>query len=198
MTDPSLPDDLATAAETTLRATIGGTLADLAGCVHPDATNRESLAEPPAARGHGPQAFHATGEWLREAFSDLVWTTEQSIAEGDTVVTYGTLSGRHTGNFVVWTPDEAVERVFVPTGLTYSVRQAHFQRFRDGLVVEHWAVRDDQGMAMQAGWIPPTPGFLLRCARATRKARRAADPRRADRARTDPSHLTPRAGAGVP
>ncbi|MDQ4115554.1 MAG: hemerythrin domain-containing protein [Actinomycetota bacterium] len=29
-----------------------------------------------------------------------------------------------------------------------------------------------QGMAIQAGWIPPTPAFLLRCALATRKARR--------------------------
>ena len=150
-----------------------GTLADLVTVIHPDATNREASAEPPATRGRGPQAFHATGEWLREAFSDLTWTTERSIAEGDLVVTFGTMSGRHTGNFVVWTKDATVERVFVPTGKTFSVRQAHFQRIRDGLVIEHWAVRDDQGMALQAGWIPPTPAFLIRCALATRKARRA-------------------------
>ncbi|HYN31759.1 MAG TPA: ester cyclase, partial [Ilumatobacteraceae bacterium] len=108
--------------------------------------------------------------------SDLVWTTEHSIAEDEIVVTYGTMSGRHTGNFVVWAPDEKVERAFVPTGKTFTVRQAHFQRIKDGLVIEHWAVRDDQGMAMQAGWIPPSPGFLIRCALATRKARRAASP----------------------
>jgi predicted ester cyclase len=165
-------DEAAKVAEAAIHGVLSGTLADLAAVCHPDATNREATAEPPAARGRGPRAFHATGEWLRDGFSDLVWTTERSITEDDIVVTFGTMSGRHTGNFVVWTPDEKVERVFVSTGKRFTVRQAHFQRIHDGLVIEHWAVRDDQGMAMQAGWIPPTPGFLLRCALATRKARR--------------------------
>jgi predicted ester cyclase len=173
MADTMTRDDTVAVAEAAIHATLGGTLADLTAAVHPEATNREAVAEPPATRGRGPQAFHATGEWLREAFSDLAWTTERSIAEGDLVVTFGTMSGRHTGTFVVWTPDATVERAFVPTGKTFSVRQAHFQRIRDGLVIEHWAVRDDQGMAIQAGWIPPTPAFLIRCARATKRARRA-------------------------
>ena len=176
MTGTMTRDDLVAVAEAAIHATLGGTLADLAATVHPDATNREALAEPPATRGRGPQAFHATGEWLRAGFSDLAWTTERSIAEGDLVVTFGLLSARHTGPFVVWTPDARVERVFVPTGRTVGVRQAHFQRIRDGLVIEHWAVRDDQGMAVQAGWLPPTPAFLVRCALATRKARRAPVP----------------------
>lgn len=166
-------DRAVTVAETAIDAVLHGSLADLRAVVTADAVNREAIAEPPATRGRGPEAFQATGEWLREAFSDLAWTTERSIAEDDLVVTYGMLSGRHTGNFVVWTPDATVERVFVPTGRSFTVRQAHFQRIRDGLVAEHWAVRDDQGMAMQAGWIPPSPGFLLRCGLATRKARRA-------------------------
>jgi predicted ester cyclase len=161
-------------AEAAIHGVISGTFADLAAVVHPEATNREATAEPPATRGRGPEAFHATGRWLSEGFSELSWTTERSIAENDIVVTFGTMFGRHTGNFVVWTPDEHVERVFVPTGKTFTVRQSHFQRIQDGFVIEHWAVRDDQGMAMQAGWIPPTPGFLIRCALATRKARRGA------------------------
>lgn len=172
MTETVTRDDLVAVAEAAIHATLGGTVAELAAAVHPNATNREAATEPPATRGRGPQAFHATGDWLREAFSDLTWTTERSIAEGDLVVTFGTMSGRHTGNFVVWTPEETVERAFVATGKTFSVRQAHFQRISDGLVIEHWAVRDDQGMAIQAGWIPPTPAFLIRCARATQKARR--------------------------
>jgi predicted ester cyclase len=167
-------DENVKVAHAAIDGVINGTLADLIAVVHPDATNREASAEPPATRGRGPHAFHATGEWLREAFSDLVWTTEHSTAENDMVVTYGTMSGRHTGNFVVWRPDRTVERAFVPTGKAFTVRQAHFQRLHDGLVIEHWAVRDDQGMAMQAGWIPPSPGFLIRCALATRTARRAA------------------------
>lgn len=166
--------DLALIAEQAIRATMAGSLAELAAVVGPDAVNREANAEPPATRGTGPAAFHATGEWLRAAFSDLAWTTETEVVDGDLVVTYGNMSGRQTGEFVVWTPDADVERAFVPTGKTFSVRQAHFQRIVDGKVIEHWAVRDDQGMAMQLGWIPPTPGFLFRCARATKRARRAA------------------------
>lgn len=165
---------LAGVAERAIRAVLGGSVADLAALVHPDAINREAITEPPATRGVGPAAFHATGEWLRAAFSDLVWTTVRDVVEDDLVVTYGMLSGRHTGDFVVWTPGGAVERAFAPTGKTFAVRQAHFQRIADGLVIEHWAVRDDQGMALQLGWVPPTPAFLLRCYRATKRARRAA------------------------
>ena len=166
--------DLADLAERAIRATLGGSLAELAALVHPDAVNREAMAEPPDTRGTGPAAFHATGEWLRAAFADLVWRTEREAVDGDLVVTYGTLSGRQTGNFVVWTPDGTVERAFAPTGRPFTVRQAHFQRVLDGLVTEHWAVRDDQGMAIQLGWIPPTPAYLFRCHRATARARRAA------------------------
>lgn len=166
--------DLARIAERAIHATLGGSVADLATVVHPDAVNRMSITEPPATRGTGPTAFHATGEWLRTAFSDLAWTTENEVVEDDLIVTYGTLAGRQTGDFVVWTPDAAVERAFAPTGRTFAVRQAHFQRIADGRVIEHWAVRDDQGMGLQLGWIPPTPGFLFRSYLATRRARRAA------------------------
>jgi predicted ester cyclase len=167
-------DELARIAERAIDATLSGTLTELAALVDPAAVNREAVTEPPATRGLGPEAFHATGAWLRAAFSDLSWTTEREIVDGGLVVTYGTLSGRQTGTFVVWTPEGTVERAFVPTGRTFAVRQSHFQRIVDGLVVEHWAVRDDQGMAIQLGWIPPSPAFLLRCHRATKRARRSA------------------------
>lgn len=39
-------------------------------------------------------------------------------------------------------------------------------------MAEHWANRDDLGMATQLGWIPPTPAFLWRMARPKRQARR--------------------------
>jgi predicted ester cyclase len=165
--------DLASLAERSIQGVVNGSLIELEAVVHPDATNREASAEPPATRGHGPAAFLATSDWLRSGFSDLTWSTEEHAVDCDLVVTFGQMSGRHTGEFVVWTEDSGIERVFVPTGKTFSVRQAHFQRMIDGQVAEHWAVRDDQGMAMQLGWIPPTPGFLIRCALATRKARRA-------------------------
>ena len=42
------------------------------------------------------------------------------------------------------------------------------------MVVEHGANRDDMGNAVQLGWIPPTPAFLIRSALATRRARKDA------------------------
>ena len=45
-------------------------------------------------------------------------------------------------------------------------------RMRDGLVIEHWANRDDLGMGQQLGWNPPTPLYLARMLVATRRARR--------------------------
>jgi predicted ester cyclase len=165
--------DLALLAERAIQGVVQGSASELEAVVHPDAINREAAAEPPATRGRGPAAYLATSSWLRSAYSDLTWTTEEHVVDGDLVVTFGRMSGRHTGNFVVWTEDGHIERVFVPTGKSFSVRHAHFQRIVDGQIAEHWAVRDDQGQAMQLGWIPPTPGFLIRCGWATMKARKS-------------------------
>lgn len=165
--------DLAELAERSIQGVMQGLAPELEVVIHPDATNREAVAEPPATRGRGPAAFLATSRWLSSAFSDLAWSTEEHVVDGNLMVTFGYMSGRHAGPFVMWTEDGGIERVFVPTGKTFSVRHAHFQRIVDGQVAEHWAVRDDQAMAMQLGWIPPTPGFLIRCGRATKKARRA-------------------------
>ena len=165
--------DLARLAERSIQGVMHGSADELEAVVHPDATNREAAAEPPATRGRGPAAYLATSSWLRSAYSDLTWSTEEHVVDGDLVVTFGSMSGRHTGDFVVWTEDGGIARVFVPTGKTFSVRHAHFQRIVDGQIAEHWAVRDDQGQAMQLGWIPPTLAFLIRCSLATRKARQA-------------------------
>jgi hypothetical protein len=41
----------------------------------------------------------------------------------------------------------------------------------DGLVIDHWANRDDLGLAGQVRWIPTHPAYLLR-RRAARRAMR--------------------------
>jgi predicted ester cyclase len=170
----TLRDDLAAAMVDGIQAMAAEDVATLDRAIHPDAVNREAVTEPPAARGRGPQAYLATARWLGSAFSDLAFGVDEVVVEGDLVVTYGTMSGRHTGDFVVYAADGSVERAFAPTGRSFEVAQAHFARMRDGQVVEHWAVRDDQGMAVQLGWVPPSPWYLLRCARATARARRGA------------------------
>lgn len=153
-----------------------GTLDDLATVVHPEARNREDVDEPPASRGRGPAAFHATAVWLREAFADLRFTIHAAAVEGDLVVLHATMSGRQTGTFVGYGPDARPAQAFPATGRTFAVTQSHWFRVADGLVVEHWANRDDLGMGMQLGWNPPSPRYLLRMMIATRRARRAADP----------------------
>lgn len=156
----------------TLQLVADGSLEDMRRVFHPDAVNRESVNEPPDARRPGPLGFYSTALWLRSAFEDLRFTVEDVVAQDDVVVTYGSMSGRQAGDFVVFAADGSVQRAFAPTGKEFSARHAHFHRLRDGLVAEHWAVRDDQGMALQLGWVPPTPAYVLRCAQATRRMRR--------------------------
>ena len=151
-----------------------GDLADFEAVVHPDATNREGKDEPPASRGRGPAAFHATALWMREAFSELHWDIHDVVQDGDLVVVHTTMSGRHTGTFVAYGPDARPVQAFPATRRPFSTTQSHWLRTRDGKVVEHWANRDDLGTASQLGWAPPSPRYAVRMLLATRRARRAA------------------------
>ena len=142
---------------------------------HPEAVNREAAVEPPAARLPGPAGFYATAQWLRAAFSDLHFEIHEVAEQADLVVFHATMSGRHTGDFVSYKPDTAtVDTVMPATGKAFAITQTHWFRTRDGLVTEHWANRDDLAMARQAGWVPPSPAFLLRAALAKRRAQNRA------------------------
>lgn len=154
-------------------ATSSGDRAEIDATTHLEWTNRESGAEPVACRGSGPDAQWATSLWLHSAFPDVRHEIRQVVADGDLVVAHTVMSGTQLGPFIVHDQHARVKRVFTPTGKQSTVTQTHWIRIREGLCIEHWANRDDQGMAEQLGWIPPSPLFLLRCARATRRARRA-------------------------
>jgi predicted ester cyclase len=149
-----------------------GDLDELTRVVHPQAVNREAKDEPPACRGQGPAAFAATARWLRAAFADLTFDVHDTVAEGDLIAVHCTMSGRQVGPFVTYDERGEVAQAFPPTGRTFAITQSHWFRMKDGQVVEHWANRDDLGMATQLGWVPPTPAFLWRMARARRHARR--------------------------
>ena len=151
-----------------------GTLEEFKSVVHPDATNREAVDEPPATRGRGPEAFYATALWLREAYADLTWEVNDIVADGDLVVIHATMSGRQVEPFVTYDAQGRPAQAFPATGRTFAVTQSHWFRVEDGLVIEHWANRDDLGNATQLGWIPPTPAFLVRMFLATRRARARA------------------------
>ncbi|MFB8277748.1 ester cyclase [Nocardia colli] len=173
--DNTSPTTTDTARELAIRSVhimAGGERAEFDEVIHPDATNREAKAEPPAARGRGPAAYYATALWLRAAYADLHHTIETAVVDGDLVVLHTTMHGRHVGPFVAYGEDGQVDQVFPPTGKTFAVTQSHWLRIADGKIIEHWANRDDLGQAVQLGWVPPTPAYLVRMARAKRKAQR--------------------------
>ena len=152
----------------------GHSLSELVRVYHPGGgVNREAAVEPPATRQPGPAGFWATAQWLRAAFSGLRFEIHEAVERDDLVVLHVTMSGRHTGDFVNFRPGTAtVDSVMPPTGQAFAITQTHWFRTRDGVITEHWANRDDLAMARQAGWVPPSPGYLLRAAIAKRRAQR--------------------------
>lgn len=150
----------------------GSRLEDFQAVFHPECVNHEAKAEPPATRGRGPEAMYATAQWLQAAYANLTWEIHEVVVEGDLVAVHCTMSGRQVGDFVTYIEDGAVGDVFPPTGNHFATTQSHWFRVFDGMVIEHWANRDDLGTAQQLGWVPPTPPYLLRMARAKRRARR--------------------------
>ena len=152
-----------------------GDLRDFEAVVHPEATNREAAQEPMAARGKGPAAFYASALWLRGAFSNLRWDLHEIAADGDLVAVHSTMSGRHTGPLAHYDAAGKASQVMPPTGRTFSSTQTHWFRHADGKIIEHWANRDDLATAQQAGWVPPSPRYLVRMALAKRRARAAAN-----------------------
>jgi len=134
-----------------------GSLGDFQQVVHPDGVNREAVIQPLAARGSGPQAWYETALWLRNMADDLHWQIHESVVTGDLVAVFCTMSGHHTGEHTHYDADGAPARVMQPTGKPFATTQSHWFRKADGKVMEHWANRDDLGIAIQLGWfVPPT------------------------------------------
>ncbi|BAH55632.1 MULTISPECIES: ester cyclase [Rhodococcus] len=171
-TTPTSPSDITSVAVRCMEMMADGDRATFEELVHPDAINRESRTEPPDTRVIGPEGFYATALWLRGAFAELHHDVLHAVAADDLVVLDTVMTGRQVGPFVTYDEHGRVDQAFAPTGKSFSVRQTHWLRFVDGRLIEHWAVRDDLGMAQQAGWIPPTPAILIRNAFAKRRARK--------------------------
>jgi predicted ester cyclase len=152
-----------------IRAMADGDRASFDPLYHPRAVTRDIV--PPSSRGPGPAGFYATALWLRKGFAGLRYDIHEAVADGDLVAVNATMSGRHVAPWAVYTGDGTVDTVFPPTNKTFAVTQSHWFRIEDGQIIEHWANRDDIGMSKQLGWIPPTPAYLLKMARAKRRAR---------------------------
>jgi steroid delta-isomerase-like uncharacterized protein len=104
----------------------------------PDFLDHE--APPDAPRG--PESVKQTVRWLAAGLDDISYDVEDAFGEGDRVALRVTMHATHARDFMGRPP----------TGRRFSARQVHIFRVSDGRVAEHWAVRDDLGMARQLGF----------------------------------------------
>lgn len=89
----------------------------------------------------GSDAFFEYALMIRAAFPDGRHAFEDVIAEGDKVVTRGTFSGTHLGEFMG----------VPPTAKQISFTVVHVDRVVDGKVVEHWGLGDTMSLMQQLG-----------------------------------------------
>ena len=99
---------------------------------------------------HGPngpldrQGFKQVASVVYAAFSDLSHTIEDQIAEGDRVVTRGTMGGTHQGEF----------QGIAATQKRMMMTEISIDRLSGGKIIEHRVVADALGMMQQLGAIP--------------------------------------------
>ncbi len=79
------------------------------------------------------------------AFPDLTHTIEQQVVEGDIVVTRGTLSGTHQGEFFGT----------APTGRRVTFGLLMMDTIEDGKIVLHYANVDWLSVLLQIGALTP-------------------------------------------
>jgi predicted ester cyclase len=116
----------------------GGGRYDLAEqSVTPDYVDHEA----PPGTPTGPEGANAVLRWLRGAFDDLSYEIADAFSEGDRVAIRLITRGTHTGEFMGKPA----------TGRTFAFEAIHIYRIVDGRVAEHWAKRDDVGLAAQLG-----------------------------------------------
>ena len=130
-------------ARRSIEALNSGDVTNVSEFIHPNYFNYESQASPERAKLRGPDEFVDTVKKLREAFSDLRYTEQESIASNDMVVLIMMVTGKHTGDFFG----------IPPKGNIFSYQAAHISRIADDKIVEHKAIRDDLRFMMQLGVI---------------------------------------------
>jgi uncharacterized protein (TIGR02246 family) len=116
--------------------------------ISPEYFNHESQVDPVRSKLRGPEEFIDTVMNLRNAFADLHYEEQETIASGDKVIQILTITGKHVGNFF------GIAR---PTGNNISYQGVHIYRIgEDGKIVEHRAIRDDLTFMMQLGLVGPS------------------------------------------
>jgi predicted ester cyclase len=96
-------------------------------------------------------------EDIRTRTPDVHFAVEEMVAVKDNVIVRGEYSGTHLG--IAQLPIDGGLLVGVPpTGNKFAVQHIHWFKFKNGLMVDHRATRDDLGMMIQLGLISPPHG----------------------------------------
>jgi predicted ester cyclase len=95
----------------------------------------------------GRESYVATMRWLKNVLG-IRYEVHETVAQGDLaaarVTVHGTSTSEHLG--------------FPATGRPYTMETMHLYRVRDGLLAEHWGVRDELGALWECGAVPrPAP-----------------------------------------
>ena len=85
----------------------------------------------------GREIWSVVQGWLEESFSDRTCEVTAALADGDRIVVWFVVRGVHVGSGFPWL------RGRPPSGREVAWAQVHMFRVVDGLLREHWAVRDD-------------------------------------------------------
>jgi steroid delta-isomerase-like uncharacterized protein len=101
--------------------------------------------DPPGGSFNLEELKYAITNVVLNAYPDARWTIEDTIAEGDKVVTHFTFNGTHEGE-LMGVPPTGKKVAITGTGVFHVV---------DGKIVEWTANLDYLGMFQQIGVIPP-------------------------------------------
>jgi steroid delta-isomerase-like uncharacterized protein len=88
---------------------------------------------------HGSDDFFEHMQIIRSIFAGSYYTIEDVIAEDDKVVTRGTFTGIHRGEFLS----------IPPTGKQVTLAVVQVDRLRDGKIVDHWSLGDSLAVLQQ-------------------------------------------------
>jgi len=101
-----------------------------------------------AAGPQGREGLRGTLATLDHDLDRPTATIHRIVAEDDVVVVQLTLHGRHVGSTMPLLDG------IPPAGTDIAWDFIHIWRVADGLIVEHWACRDDVGLLAQVGGWP--------------------------------------------
>lgn len=102
--------------------------------------------------GTGPEAVRKSMSTWLVAFPDVKLTIEHEIAEGDFVVQRLKSTGTNTGSLTG----------MPATGKKTTINGVMTSKFKDGKIVESWALFDQLSLLQQLGAIPTEPAAATR------------------------------------